>query len=480
MLPRRRFIPITLIVALSLILPIVGLYGSAIAQAQTDEIASRQAPDKDVCPWNNPGKQCTHEPDVVPPGFDITKSAPPIAAAAAQAPPIQCDGDGVSGPRTQVLYVRASNVASRYSAYLASFRQWAAEADMIYYNSAQETGGSRRIRFVHDAGCNLTIPEVVLSATGDDNYDNTVRELKAQGYNRSDRKYMIFMDANVYCGRTNFWIDDQSGPANENNSGPSYGRSDAGCWAGKTVAHEHMHTLGGVQLSAPHTSGDGHCVDAYDVMCQPGGPGYPLQYLCPDPAQSFRFDCNHDDYYSTNPPAGSYLATHWNTANSQFLIGAASPPPSNLLQNGGFELDANNDGRPDSWSLDSRATRSTAPEPVHSGGYAMRLQATTNATFAVYQPVTQLQPGTSYTVGGWVNIPITSDAFTFSLLVQWRTASSGVISTQVVKRYTAATSGWNEATARLTAPAGTAYALVILYPTNLNATIYVDDVVFQR
>ncbi len=277
---------------------------------------------------------CTHGPDPAPEGVDIKQSVPPIDAALEPAMPLaQCDGDGTSGRRIQVLYARASDMPDRYNTYLASFRQWAEDMDAIFQQSAAETGGSRRVRFVHDASCIPIIPHVVVSPTGDDNWGNTASELQAQGYNRTDRKYVIFMDANVFCGQGGISNDDQPGSANANNGGPSYGRTDAGCWGGEVPAHELMHNLGGVQLSAPHTSGGWHCVDEYDRMCYSDKPYFPpMQYLCPDLAHDRLFDCNHDDYYSTNPPVDSYLATHWNAANSLYLIGGVPTPPDLVVE----------------------------------------------------------------------------------------------------------------------------------------------------
>lgn len=54
-------------------------------------------------------------------------------------------------------------------------------------------------------------------------------------------------------------------------------------------------------------------------MCYSDEPYYPImQQLCPADHEQ-RLDCNHDDYYHTNPQPDSYLATHWNVADSQFL-----------------------------------------------------------------------------------------------------------------------------------------------------------------
>ncbi len=281
---------------------------------------------------------CTHGPDAAPTGVSVTTGKAPTPASAQDVAQVSCEGDGKSGDRTQVIYARPVGNANgdRSATYLATFRQIVANADTVYDASAAETGGSRRIRFVTDVGCNVVVANVVLSPSGADTFDKTITELQAQGYSRADRKYLVFMDANVLCGIGTLYGDDKPGADNLNNGAVAgYARIDAPCWSAHSVAHEHMHTLGGVQNSAPHASGGSHCVDEYDVMCYFDAPNSPtVQYLCNDTAHENRFDCNHDDYYSTNPPAGSYLATHWNAADSRFLIASntvtttASPSPS--------------------------------------------------------------------------------------------------------------------------------------------------------
>jgi hypothetical protein len=263
-------------------------------------------------------EQCTHGPDAAPARFNVAQSVAPLRAPNAPASTVVCDGDGVSGNRVQVIYAHAADVPSRYATYLTSFQQWAAEVDAEFHNSAAQTGGDRRVRFVTDATCKPVILEVQLSTTGDDNFSNTLNDLWTQGFNRTDRKYMVFVDARRYCGIGTIEYDDRAEPTNRNNTGPHYGRIDAGCWSGVIAAHELMHNLGGVQMSAPHSDGNWHCSDGYDNMCDHGGK--PIQIVCPDPSGDSLFDCNHDDYFHTNPPAGSYLATHWNTANNQFLF----------------------------------------------------------------------------------------------------------------------------------------------------------------
>jgi hypothetical protein len=148
-------------------------------------------------------------------------------------------------------------------------------------------------------------------------------------------KYLIWTDANIYCGIAQVAGNDSASSSNGANSGPNYARGDNGCWRRTdhlSELHELMHTLGAVQLSAPNSSGGYHCTDEYDVMCCADSGTVTLTYPCPI-SHEWLLDCNHDDYFNTSPPSGSYLASHWDVANSVFLAGALSggggtPSPS--------------------------------------------------------------------------------------------------------------------------------------------------------
>ncbi|MBV8979586.1 MAG: hypothetical protein JO086_01680, partial [Acidimicrobiia bacterium] len=298
---------------------------------------------------DNSGR-CTHGPDPAPANIDVRyrRGTPVVAAGTAGGattaqsanPSPPCYGDGQSGDRVQAIYAHAADVSDRFGSLVPSIRQWAADVDAVFMRSAAETGGTRHVRFATDSNCQITVLDVQLSTTGDDNMANTVQELQNQGYNRSDRKYLVWMDANVYCGIAQVYSDDTALSTNLSNGASSVAgevaRVDNGCWglnsSNQSIeAHELMHTLGGVQASAPHSTKYNHCWDESDRMCYDDGSGAVMQQICPTSHEN-TFDCNHDDYFSTNPPVGSYLSTHWNTANSSFLANAdGSPAPATTV-----------------------------------------------------------------------------------------------------------------------------------------------------
>ena len=116
----------------------------------------------------------------------------------------------------------------------------------------------------------------------------------------------------------------------------------------EVALHEVSHTLGAVQMSSPNSSGAGHCNDQYDLMCyEDDGPG--SLFVDPNcdgaaaPADPYSeefqaWDCNKDDFFNPAPAGGSYLATHWNLAQSAFLcpVSACTPPdaqrPNTILE----------------------------------------------------------------------------------------------------------------------------------------------------
>ncbi len=277
---------------------------------------------------------CTHGPDPAPSDIDVAtprSTADLAAATTTESGGVPCYGDGTSGKRVQAVYARAADVPDRYADVVGLIGQWAANADRTFADSAAETGGVRHVRWV-TSGCNLVVERVQLSAAGDDSFSATSTELQALGFNRADRNYLLWVDANVYCGIGGIRADDRPTADNANNNGAGLARIDSGCWgaANPVEAHELMHNLGGVQNTAPNTSGGWHCTDEYDRMCYSDGAGVTMSYVCASTHERL-FDCNHDDFFSTSPASGSYLATHWNAASSAFLEsvepGSTSPVP---------------------------------------------------------------------------------------------------------------------------------------------------------
>jgi hypothetical protein len=278
---------------------------------------------------------CTHGPDPAPPGLNPAAPVAPLRRNQV-VPTVACIGDGASGSRIEVLYVYPSDVAggNRYDQYLGSFRVWVAEMDTIFSDSAALTDGERRLRIVTDDGCRPLVTPVGVRSTALASFGGSIDAVVARGYDRTDRNYLMFVDAEVLCGIGTVRGDDRPGQNNWNNTGGGYARVDAGCWDGFTAAHEVMHNLGGVQPGAPNDSGGWHCTDESDVMCYRDAPRYPeMRDVCSAGpwANLALFDCGQDDYFSANPTPGSYLTRKWNTANSRFLVDPATQPGSDSI-----------------------------------------------------------------------------------------------------------------------------------------------------
>ncbi|MGI9021678.1 MAG: hypothetical protein ACR2HV_00290 [Acidimicrobiales bacterium] len=285
---------------------------------------------------------CTHGPDPAPAAVDprVARATADLAGEAAALPRpapgpgtngdgIACTGDGTSGYRIEAIYAIAGPTSARPDRYAqvapmirsnyAPFVEWQ------FRSSAAESGGEVHVPFVTTANgtsCTLVVRHEVLTSTGDDSFSNTIAELKARGYNRADRRYMIWMDASVLCGIGHVYRDSQPGPANANNGHyTAFGRVDAACW-GYGEGHELMHNLGGVQPDAPHATANFHCWDDNDEMCYDDDGYGPVAMRAVCAGRDTRlFDCRHDDYFlAGTAPAGTWLASHWNTHNSRFLV----------------------------------------------------------------------------------------------------------------------------------------------------------------
>ena len=304
---------------------------------------------------------CTHGPDPVPAGVDLRPGQDPTFVPADISPSgagiadgtspgkVGCYGNGTDGYRVQLMYAREASSPDRYAEYEARFREWAARVDDIFSASAAKTGGIRHVRYVTDSQCRPVIERITLPGGAMNDFSDLLDELDARGIDRVDRKYLIWVDTSKssYCGIATTWDDFDASTTpgvNANNGNPDYGpfvaRIDTRCWGQQhsVEAHELLHTFGGVlgwsspAQAPPHATNKGHCTDESDRLCyadgepgvfKPDGTSTSIKFVCPG-THEVLLDCGNDDYYSANPPAGNWLATHWNSANSAWL--AKAPP----------------------------------------------------------------------------------------------------------------------------------------------------------
>lgn len=317
---------------------VLGLVIAACDSSSGDEPQGRVAATAQVnIPNQAPDapKPITHGDDPPPP--------PSRTVAGSLAPEVSwpCEGDGTTGRRVQFIYAHGRGLTLT-AGLRTTFESIARQVEGTFHTSAAKTGGERLLRYVTGAGCSLSILDVQVTDNALASFDVLISELQQAGYTQSTRIYHSWVDGGAFCGiGTVFATDDPNPATNPNNTAAQYSRSDRGpngdCW-NYAEAHEIEHNLGGVQNSAPNSTGALHSRDEYDVMSYAdGGPNGNLiqPYPCPDPAAEDQLDCGNQDYFNTAPAAGSYLATHWNTATNAALAQQAgstssttTPPPT--------------------------------------------------------------------------------------------------------------------------------------------------------
>ncbi|MBI4448165.1 hypothetical protein HY643_04235, partial [Candidatus Woesearchaeota archaeon] len=273
---------------------------------------------------------------------------------------------------TRLVYARPFDRKDRYQEISQTLRGWMANANGIVNNEAEKFGMTTDIKIACTDG-EIIVLNVLLqkSEAAYNTHDGKttvaiVTSMKALGYDDKKTKYIIYYDGDsdgceggkAKCSGqfVNRGVDDRLSEDNLYNSGPDYSIIYGGGVADTAqryntqidflapiiLLHEYSHTLGAVQLSAPHSNKDeigeaGHCNDeppaqegGNDVMCKSDKLGAVFGDACKESNFVFHYDCNNDDYFNPKPESGAYLATHWNLGsplNRYFKIVSQKSPP---------------------------------------------------------------------------------------------------------------------------------------------------------
>lgn len=230
---------------------------------------------------------------------------------------------GSSSSHFTVVYAIARDDLDRSAVIVPLLRQAIYDASAFMNAEARRVSGTSRARFkvLCDGSGEVTISSTVFQMDKANASANAIiSALQGAGHANPTAKYIVFYDDCVdLCssgGQGTIRSDDRASSDNANNSGLSYAIDyadllmDGPAWA--TILHEVTHNMGGVQLSAPNTTGAYHCNDGNDVMCYDDG-GSSSSYS-ENACLQLALDCDGDDYFSPAPVAGSYLSNHWNIA----------------------------------------------------------------------------------------------------------------------------------------------------------------------
>jgi hypothetical protein len=177
-------------------------------------------------------------------------------------------------------------------------------------------------------------------------------------------------------------------------------------------------------------------------------------------------------------------------SDNKFTITGApqitSPIPSatttttmpNLLKNGSFEYDSNNDTHPDYWNANSYVSRSNII--VEKGLYSLLHQSNSIVGYDSYQNSFNITPGKQYTFSGKSYIYSLNPGASYSIYMRWYNSSDILLRKDLVKTYTVNTSTWDKVLKSVLAPANTYRGQIRMELRNFTGKIYADDFDFKQ
>jgi hypothetical protein len=149
----------------------------------------------------------------------------------------------------------------------------------------------------------------------------------------------------------------------------------------------------------------------------------------------------------------------------------------NLMVNGGFENDVDNDSKPDGWQVSSTNVLPLVSRNAtqHAeGSYSLRASSAGGESFSVYRDVEPVSPGQRYNFSGMMNVPSNTGSFRASVLVVALNQWGGTVSTFTAGSWTSTTGGWVPASTALTVPNGATTLRVTLKLDYLKAVVHAD------